>query len=136
MTNPETLLAANGFYASVVHGHSMEPFLRDHHDTVYIETADGYREMDVVLFRRNGRLVLHRILKQCGDRFIVCGDNEFCRETVKREQILGVMTAFTRGKRTVSVTSRGYRLLSRMWTLSFPTKRLLRRMYLIGRRRT
>lgn len=135
MTNPEELLAENGFYASTVHGQSMEPLLRDHKDTVYIEPSDEYRPMNVVLYRRqNGQLVLHRLLKRCGEHYVMCGDNDFVRETITKEQILGVMTAFSRGERTVYATSRRYRLYSRVWTLSFPTKRMLHRLYRWGRR--
>ena len=63
MNNPETLLAEQGFYAAAVHGHSMEPLLRNHSDTVFIEPPQTLKRMDTVLFRRqNGQLVLHRLL--------------------------------------------------------------------------
>ena len=126
MNNPEALLATHGFYAATVHGDSMMPLLHNHRDTVYVEPSDVCRPLDVVLYRRaNGQLVLHRLLSRNGNVCTVCGDNDFVRETIDVSQILGVMTAFTRNGRTVYVTSRRYRLYSRVWTLSFPTKRLL-----------
>lgn len=134
MTSPEQLLAENGFYAATVHGQSMEPLLSDHRDTVYIESASAYHKRDVVLYRRaDGQLVLHRLIG-CGERWLACGDNDFHPEAVKPSQILGVMTAFTRHGRTVYTTSLGYRLYSRVWSFSLPTKRLLWRLYRIGRR--
>ena len=135
MNSPETLLAENGFYAAAVHGQSMEPLLFNHRDTVYIEPSDTYKPQDVVLYRRqNGQLVLHRLLSKHGDTAVMCGDNDFVPETIKITQILGVMTAFTRNGKTVYTTSRRYRLYSRVWTLSLPTKRLLRRLYQVRRR--
>ncbi|MBQ3069902.1 MAG: S24/S26 family peptidase [Clostridia bacterium] len=135
MNNPEQLLTENGFYAATVHGHSMEPLLSDHRDTVYIEPCKTYRKRDVILFRRaNGQLVLHRLIRTDGDVFLARGDNDRKAETVTPSQILGVMTAFTRNGHTLYVTSRRYRLYSRLWCLSKPTTRLLQTVVRIGRR--
>ncbi|MBQ4618190.1 MAG: S24/S26 family peptidase [Clostridia bacterium] len=135
MTSPEALLKEQGFYAAAVHGVSMEPLLCNHRDTVFIEPFDTLKKRDVVLYRRDsGQLVLHRLLSQSGDTCIVCGDNDFVRETIRVSQILGVMTAFTRKGRTVRVTSKRYRLYSRLWNASMPTKRALHRIRRIGRR--
>lgn len=135
MNKPERLLAENGFYAATVHGQSMEPLLFNHRDTVYIEKTDTFRKRDVVLFRRhNGQLVLHRLLRCHDDRFVACGDNDRRSESLTASQILGVMTAFTRNGRTVSVSSRRYRLYSFVWSLSKPTTFLLQGIYRLGRR--
>ncbi len=135
MSNPEILLAENGFYAATVHGDSMVPLLQNHRDTVFIEPAGTYRKRDVVLYRRsNGQLVLHRLLALHGDTCTVCGDNDFVHETIAVSQILGVMTAFTRNGHTMYTTAWIYRVYSRLWTLSFPTRRLFLKLYRLGRR--
>jgi len=136
MNSPERLIAENGFYAATVHGDSMEPLLTNHRDTVYIEPAAEYRKRDVVLFRRaDGQLVLHRLIGCDKNGLWACGDNDFHPEAVLPSQILGVMTEFTRNGRTVSVRSFGYRLYSRVWSFSLPTKRLLHGIRRLGRRR-
>lgn len=127
MNNPEQLLAENGFYAATVHGHSMEPLLFEHRDVVYIEPTTTYKPWDVVLFRRtDGQLVLHRLIRCKNGVFWLCGDNDLKAESVDPKQMLGVMTAFSRNGQTVRVTSRRYRLYSRIWNFSLPTKRVLR----------
>lgn len=135
MNSPEQLLEENGFYAATVHGQSMEPLLYNHRDTVYIEPASAYRKRDVILYRRaNGQLVLHRILRCREEDVLACGDNDYTPERVSFSRILGVMTAFTRDGRTVYTTSLRYRLYSRVWSFSLPTKRVLQRIVRLGRR--
>ncbi len=130
MSNPEQILREKGYYAAVVHGHSMTPLLVNHRDAVYIEKADELHKYDVVLFRRtDGQLVLHRVLGIKGDRLTVCGDNDVVKETIDRTQVIGVMKEFARKGTVMSVRSRRYRLYSRVWNASFPTKRVLRWMY-------
>lgn len=130
MNNAEQLLKDNGYYAAAVHGVSMLPLLVNHRDIAYIEPADTVRRLDVVLFRRtNGQLVLHRVLKCQGDRFRIAGDNDRACELVTREQILGVMTAFSRDGKTVKVTSRRYRLYAALWNATPLTKAILQRVY-------
>ncbi len=135
MNSPEQLLSEQGFYAAAVHGQSMEPLLFNHRDTVYIEPLSVLHKRDVVLFRRSdGQLVLHRVLRCGKGGVLVCGDNDFRPETILPSQILGVMTAFTRNGRMIATTACGYRLYSAVWTLSLPTKKLLRWIYQWGRR--
>ncbi len=134
MNSPEVLLAENGFYAATVHGHSMAPLLINHRDVVYIETTPHYRKGDVVLYRRpNGQLVLHRLIRCEGEHFSACGDNDFQPEKVEPSQILGVMTSFSRKGHTTKTTAFWYRVYSRVWNFSMPTKRLLRYIYRFGR---
>ena len=65
-------------------GWSMFPLLCDGRDEVvlYPCTEDELRPMDVVLFRYNGRHVLHRIIRREGARLYIRGDGSF----VAREQ--------------------------------------------------
>ena len=130
MNSPESILKDAGFYAAAVHGVSMIPLLCNHRDTVYVEPATVFHKRDVVLFRRRNRqLVLHRLIRVKGDYLIVSGDNELTSEVITREQVLGVMTAFTRKGRTVYTSSPLYRIYSYIWTVSFPTKRIFIRLY-------
>lgn len=59
-----------------VRGNSMRPFLRDMVDSVVVESALSWsieRGM-VVLFKRDGRMVLHRIRSVEGDLCSIVGD--------------------------------------------------------------
>ena len=104
-------------------GHSMSPFLRNKKDQVVLTACDpmALQPGDVPLYRRrNGKLVLHRIVERddgvirtrwgkeealpsrCDSlEYTMLGDAQWQEEThIAPDQILGVATAFiSRGKR-------------------------------------
>lgn len=130
MSSPEQIIEEYGFYSAPVHGMSMYPLLKNHKDTVYIIPPDNLKKYDVVLFRRqSGQLVLHRILKIDGNRFYICGDNEFRKEIVCKNQIIGKMTEFCRNNKNGKVTDLEYKIYSYCWNSSFLIKRILLRIY-------
>lgn len=130
MSSPEQIIEEYGFYSAPVHGMSMYPLLKNHRDTVCILPPDKLKKYDVVLFRRqSGQLVLHRILKIDGNRFYICGDNEFRKEIVYKNQIIGKMTEFCRNNKNGKVTDLEYKIYSYCWNSSFLIKRILLRIY-------
>ncbi len=118
-------------------GTSMLPMLRQGRDTVILSPLPAQlKKYDLPLYRRpDGQYVLHRIL-EAGDTYTCMGDNQFQREPgVRREQMIALVTAFTRDGRQYSVRDPGYRLYCRLWNLSRPARRLwLRARGWIGRR--
>ena len=132
MNNPSQMLEKHGFYCATVHGYSMYPLLFDHKDSVYIEKAESFKKYDVVLFqRKSGQLVLHRILGFENDTLLICGDNEFKIEKVKKEQVLGKMTEFSRNDKEYTVDNFWYKMYVKIWCFSFFTKRILKKAYTI-----
>lgn len=130
MNRPREIIDRCGYFCASVHGYSMYPLLTNHRDSVYIEKSDTLKKYDVVLFERaGGKLVLHRIIGFDGDKFIICGDNNFKKELVNKEQIIGKMTEFSRNGKEYTVKNLGYRIYSRVWCFSFFTKRILKRIY-------
>ncbi|CDF14600.1 putative uncharacterized protein [Eubacterium sp. CAG:581] len=104
----------------------MYPLLIDHKDSVYITFPTKLKKYDVVLFRRNtNQLVLHRILKIKGSKVTMCGDNEFQKEVIDKSQIIGKMSEFSHNNKITKVTSLKFKLYSRFFCLSFPTKKFL-----------
>lgn len=109
-------------------GTSMLPMLRQGIDTVIISPVpEKLKKYDLPLYRRSsGQFVLHRIV-EVGERYTCVGDNQFDLEKgLRHEQMIGVVTAFTRGARRISVTNPGYRLYCRFWHYSRPLRRLWR----------
>ena len=101
-------------------GTSMLPMLRQGIDNVVLSPLPGkLKKYDLPLYQReNGQYVLHRIVK-AGDTYTCIGDNQFILEPdVRHDQMIGVVTAFYRGKRRVSVTGLAYRLYCRFWHIS------------------
>lgn len=98
-------------------GVSMLPMLRQGKDTVILSPVTGkLKKHDIPLYRRDdGAYILHRIIA-AGDTYTCIGDHQYVYETgVRDDQIIGVVTAFTRGKREYSVTNLWYRLYVRLW---------------------
>ena len=110
-------------------GISMLPMLRQNIDSVMLSPVKGkLKKYDLPLYqRRNGQYVLHRIVK-VGQTYTCIGDNQFDYETgVRHDQVIAVVTSFTRGARLHSVNELPYRLYCRFWHYSRPVRHFWRR---------
>jgi hypothetical protein len=64
-----------------------------------------------------------------GETYTCIGDNQFQEETgLRHDQMIGVVTSFSRGERSVSVSNFAYRLYCRVWHYSRPVRHFLRRV--------
>ena len=111
-------------------GVSMLPMLRQGRDSVRLSPLpDKLKKYDLPLYqRKSGAFVLHRIVK-AGDTYTCIGDNQFELEYgVRYDQMIGVVTAFYRDKREISVNSLAYRIYCRYWHHSRALRRFYRRV--------
>lgn len=121
-------LNAGGKVSFTPRGNSMRPMLRHGIDTVELSPIIGeLKKYDVVLYRRdNGKYVLHRIVK-AGESYTCIGDNQYHREYgLRRDQMIAIVTAFTRKGKAYSTDSPGYKLYYRLWHYSRFPRRVLR----------
>ena len=103
-----------------VTGCSMLPMLRQGLDCVTLSPVQGrLKKYDLPLYRReDGHYVLHRIVA-VGDTYTCIGDNQYRVEHgVRHEQIVAVVSAFSRGDKQYTVDHLGYRLYCRVWHYS------------------
>ena len=110
-------------------GISMLPMLRQGIDSVVLSPLPGkLKKYDLPLYQRDdGHFVLHRIVK-VGDTYTCIGDNQFEYEHgLRQDQMIALVTAFTRGKREIPVTNPGYRIYCRIWHWSRPLRHFWRR---------
>ena len=114
----------------VISGSSMAPFLVHGRDTAYLtKISKPIRRGDVVLYRHDdGQLVLHRVVKICGECFITRGDNCIEAEKITCDQIIGVMTEFCHKGKQRSVDRVGYRVYSRLWVGSYLARSFFKRL--------
>lgn len=116
-----------------VKGNSMRPFIESGRDKAVLEQAEQVKIGDVVLaFTTDNRYVLHRVVGRQGDMLILMGDGNIRgREHCLESHVLGIAVAFIRGphERKLSVTSRKWRLYSRLWTALLPVRRYLLWLY-------
>ncbi|HHZ05727.1 MAG TPA: hypothetical protein GX401_02890 [Clostridiales bacterium] len=128
----EKEIKEKGYYGGLTHGSSMYPLLYNLRDIVHIIPINGkLKKYDVVLFRRkNGQLVLHRLLRSVNSGYIMCGDGQFKKEyRVQQSQIIGVMDSFYRNKKYICVTNLWYKFYVYIWCFSLPTKWILMKAY-------
>lgn len=108
-------------------GVSMLPMLRQGIDSVVISPLAGkLKKYDLPLYQRdNGQYVLHRVIKT-GQTYTCMGDNQFSKEAgLRYEQFIGIVTAFYRKDRRISVQNLPYQLYCRFWHYT----RLIRRVW-------
>lgn len=106
-------------------GISMLPMLRQGLDTVTISPLPPrLKKHDLPLYRRDdGKYILHRIIR-VGETYTCMGDNQFAKEPgVRHDQMIGLVTEFTRGEKTVCVQAWSYRLYCHFWAATrFPRR--------------
>ena len=106
----EEVLEQKGVWVSTVQGGSMMPMLRKGQDVIVVEKPpQKINKYDVVLIRKNGKLVLHRIAKVYKNGYLFVGDNAFYKERIFYSQIIGVLKEFYKGDKLVSVQDKKYR---------------------------
>ena len=110
-------------------GTSMRPMLRQGVDSVTLSPVQGaLKKYDIPFYRRaDGHCVLHRVVA-VGETYTCIGDNQFQREPgLTQEQMLAVVTSFSRAGKEYSVNAPAYRLYCRLWHISRPVRHLWRR---------
>ena len=122
-------LDAGGTVRFSPHGISMLPMLRQGRDTVTLSPVpERLKKYDLPLYRRdNGKYILHRIVN--ADACYSCvGDNQFDLEKgVRQDQMIAVVTSFSRDGREIPVTAFSYQLYCRFWHYSRPVRHFWRR---------
>lgn len=123
----EEILNTEGVYSSTTVGCSMYPMLRHRRDMIVILPKTGrLRKYDVPLYRRNGKLILHRIIKVLPQGYVTLGDNLTQTEIVPEEQVIGVLTEFFREGKHHRVTDLSYRIYAHLVVWAAPLRRLWR----------
>lgn len=107
-------------------GTSMLPMLRQGIDVVELSPISrGLKKYDLPLYQRDsGQYVLHRIVS-VGETYTCIGDNQFVFEpNVRHDQMIALVTAFTRGDKRIEVTAPSYQFYCRFWCTTRPIRHL------------
>ena len=121
----EEYLEQNGTLTYRNVGTSMLPLLKQGRDlfTVTKKTQERCKKLDVVLYRRGGKYVLHRIVEVRKEDYVILGDNCIQKEYgIRDEDILGVMTEYVRKGKRQSCKSFPYRAYSALWVNAYPIR--------------
>ena len=120
----EDVLNGGGVVALTISGVSMYPMLKNRRDCVVIgKYVGGASKYDVLLYRDpRKRLVLHRLIKneKTNGCFVIRGDNCVSKEYIPEENVIGILSEFTRKEKNFTVNDKGYKLYSRLIVLFHP----------------
>lgn len=110
-------------------GVSMLPMLRQKKDKVELgPLPEKLKKYDLPVYQTpSGKYLMHRVVKVTPTHYICLGDNTLEYETIYPEQMIGVVTAFTRNGRRINVTNPLYRLYCLIWSRTRPARILYKR---------
>ncbi|MGN0468822.1 MAG: nucleotidyltransferase family protein [Acutalibacteraceae bacterium] len=102
----------------IVTGHSMTPFLADGRDEVLLEKMkEKPRVGDIVFYRRkNGRFILHRVVKIKENCFYAVGDAQSIKEgPIENKQIIAVCTGAVRKGKKIGKSNFVWQFFEKIW---------------------
>lgn len=125
----EQALAERGSFVTTAQGVSMLPLIRPGRDLVEITRKGEARckKHDVVLYKRDGKYILHRVLEVRPGDYVIAGDHQTVKEYgVTDADIIGVLSAVIRKGKRIPVTDRNYQRYARLWCGFYPVRKAVR----------
>ncbi len=112
----EETLAAGGRFPLTVTGTSMEPFLHEHTDSVFIENKKECLKLgDIIFVKTCHGPILHRISEINDSGFYITGDAQIHPEGPFTEQhLIGVVYEYRRGSKKRKANTKRIRFLVRL----------------------
>lgn len=123
------ILDKTGKYTGLTMGTSMKPLIHQQRDNIIVVKNNvRLKKYDVPVYvTKNGKYVMHRIIKVCDDHYVIVGDNLLTKEYVTDDMICGVLVGFYKnGKHYVDCQkSVLYKIYSRVWVALLPVRPFL-----------
>ena len=138
MTNViEEEILNNGEIVIAARGASMWPMLHPQNNIIKLKKADEpLKKYDVVAFRKNDNIVLHRIIKVYENSYDICGDSTYkIEKDIKKQDIIGILSEFVSNSKNsdnikwIRVDNIFYKIYARLVVLFMPIRRLLLGIY-------
>ena len=134
--NAKEILEKNGCYCTKVVGISMNPFIWQSRDTVFIvKKTARLKKYDVAFFiSHNGDCVLHRVKKVRKNSYDIIGDNNFYMDKfVPEGNVIGVLEGYYKRDKYIKCSSRLYKFKTRLYCF-FPIKAVFIFFNRVGRK--
>ncbi len=97
-------------------GVSMKPYLKEGRDKVTIVPRKKYKMFDIVLYKKRGVYILHRVVGIKDGVYTIAGDNSPQAEDIKADEIIGSVKEITRfGKIKANPYGRAAELWIYVW---------------------
>ncbi len=129
----EKVLKERGVFVGPTMGSSMLPMLKSGRDTIVVHAKEGrLQPMDVALYRRGEKYILHRVLNVTDEGYLIRGDNCYYDEIVAEDTVTGVLTEFFRKNKRYSCSDKKYLRYAKKRVKRYPQ----RRFFVLGWRKT
>ena len=132
----EEIIERDGKLVYTTRGYSMKPLLRQHRDLVVIsKITEPLKKYDVILFKRNNKYLLHRIIKVKENSYDTAGDHNWWKEyDVTPSEIVGVLTAIVRDGKEIKPDDPSYQFYVHLWCDIYPVRFGILRVNSLARR--
>ena len=131
-------IAAGGHFPLVVTGTSMQPFLKNGEDVVWLRacTLSDVKKGAILLFERvDGSLVLHRVNEILPDRRLVMGgDGQTWNEKIDPDNVIAVVDSVEKNGKKIPCGALRYRLKVALWLWLKPVRYYIMKIYKMFRR--
>ena len=129
--NIEEVLEKDKIFLSTFQGRSMFPMLRQGVDSIVIEPLKGEpKPMDVLLYRNHGKYILHRLIRNLGDHYLILGDNRITTEDVNKTNVIGKLSYFFRGDKEIHLNPPFYQLYVLLYCRPWRIRILMKKVYI------
>jgi len=105
----EEVLREKGVYVGVTTTDSMQPLLLGGRDTIVVRPkTEPLKPLDVALYRRGDKYILHRVISVLDDGYLIRGDNCYYEEIVDEKDVIGILTEFYHKDKRFFCTDKKY----------------------------
>ena len=120
----EEIIRLNGKYVGPTMGVSMLPMLKEGRDTIVVSAkTKRLKRLDVALYKRDGKYILHRILQLIDGGYIIRGDNCYEDENIPEDAVFGVLTEFFQKDKHTFVDDKKYLKYVKKRLKSYPIRK-------------
>ena len=120
------ILDKTGKYTGKTMGSSMMPIIHQNRDDIIVVKNKGrLKKYDVPVYvTKQGKYIMHRVVKVYPDHYVIVGDNLKTKEYVTDDMIIGKLKGFYRnGKKYIDLeTNKAYKLYSKIWVALLPIR--------------
>ena len=120
----EEIIRLNGKYVGPTMGVSMLPMLKEGRDTIVVSAkTKRLKRLDVALYKRDGKYILHRVLQPIDGGYIIRGDNCYEDENIPEDAVFGVLTEFFQKDKHTFVDDKKYLKYVKKRLKSYPIRK-------------
>jgi hypothetical protein len=120
----EEIIRLNGKFVGPTMGVSMLPMLKEGRDTIVVSAkTKRLKRLDVALYKRDGKYILHRVLQPIDGGYIIRGDNCYEDENIPEDAVFGVLTEFFQKDKHTFVDDKKYLKYVKKRLKSYPIRK-------------